>query len=56
MNLEFLNTFFQNILGYRYVQRSRKPKRFKVYDEFIMRGNENSRVIVINASNSNIGC
>ena len=46
---------FQNILGYRYVQRSRNQKGFKVYDEFIMRGNENSRVIVINASNSNIG-
>ena len=49
-----LKQIFRNILHYNYIEKSRKQKKFKEYDEFVMKGNENSRVIVINAKNSNL--
>ncbi len=51
---ELLKQIFRNILHYNYVQKSRNEQNFKNYDEFVMKGNENSRVIVINAKNSNL--
>ena len=48
-----LKRIFRDILHYRYIEKKRN-KRIKDYDEFIMQGNENSKVIVINLKNSNI--
>lgn len=51
---ELLKHIFRDVLHYNYIEKSRNQKKFKNYDEFIMKGNENSRVIVINAKNSNL--
>lgn len=51
---EILKRIFCQILGYNYIERKRYKTVFHSYDEFVMKGNENSRVIVINARNSNI--
>ena len=51
---ELLKHIFRDVLHYNYIEKSRNQKNFKNYDEFIMKGNENSRVIVINAKNSNL--
>ncbi len=49
-----LKQIFKKILHYNYIEKSRNQQNFKNYDEFVMKGNENSRVIVINAKNSNL--
>ena len=49
-----LKQIFQNILHYHYIEKKRTQQNFKNYDEFVMKGNENSRVIVINTKNSNL--
>lgn len=49
-----LKQIFKNILHYRYIEKSRNRKNFKDYDEFVMKGNENSKVVVINLQNSNM--
>ncbi len=51
---ELLKQIFRNVLHYNYIEKSRNQKNFKNYDEFVMKGNENSRVIVINSKNSNL--
>ena len=51
---ELLKQIFKNILHYHYIEKSRNKENFKDYDEFVMKGNENSRIIVINAKNSNL--
>lgn len=51
---ELLKQIFRKILHYNYVEKSRNQQNFKNYDEFVMKGNENSRVIVINSKNSNL--
>ena len=51
---EILKRIFCQILRYNYIERKRYKTVFHNYDEFVMKGNENSRVIVINAKNSNI--
>lgn len=51
---ELFKQIFRNILHYNYIEKSRNQKNFKNYDEFVMKGNEHSRVIVINSKNSNI--
>ncbi len=51
---KILKQIFRNVLHYRYIEKSRNKKNFKDYDEFVMKGNENSKVIVINLKNSNI--
>ena len=49
-----LKQIFKNVLHYNYIEKSRNQYKFKKYDEFVMKGNENSKVIVINAKNSNL--
>lgn len=49
-----LKQIFKNILHYRYIEKSRNKEKFKDYDEFVMKGNENSKVVIINLENSNI--
>ena len=49
---ELLKQIFRNVLHYNYIEKSRNQCNFRNYDEFVMSGNENSRVIVINAKNS----
>lgn len=51
---ELLKQIFRKILHYNYIEKSRNQQNFKNYDEFVMKGNENSRVIVINSKNSNL--
>ena len=51
---KILKRIFCQIFGYRYIERKRFKTGFHNFDEFIMKGNEDSRVIVINARNSNI--
>lgn len=51
---ELLKQIFRKILNYNYIEKSRNQQDFKNYDEFVMKGNENSRVIVINSKNSNL--
>lgn len=51
---ELLKQIFRNVLHYNYVEKKRVQTNFKNYDEFVMKGNELSRVIVINAKNSNM--
>lgn len=51
---KILKQIFRNVLHYRYIEKSRNKRNFKDYDEFVMKGNENSKVIVINLENSNI--
>lgn len=45
---------FNSILHYEYIEKSRNQKHFRKYDEFVMKNNKNSRVIVINTKNSNL--
>lgn len=56
-NYEFslFDQIFRKLLHYKLVTRSRNQKEFKEYNEFVMIGNENQRIIVINTKNSNIG-
>lgn len=49
-----LKHIFRDLLHYNYIEKSRNQKNFKNYDEFVMKGNESSRVIVINLRNSNL--
>ena len=51
---DLLKQIFRKILHYNYIEKSRNQQNFKNYDEFVMKGNENSRVIVINSKNSNL--
>lgn len=51
---ELLKQIFKKILHYNYIEKSRNQQNFKNYDEYVMKGNENSRVIVINSKNSNL--
>ena len=51
---DLLKQIFRKILHYNYIEKSRNQQNFKNYDEFVMKGNENSHVIVINAKNSNL--
>ena len=51
---KILKHIFRTILHYNYIEKSRNRKNFKNYDEFVMKGNENSRIIVINSKNSNL--
>lgn len=51
---ELLKQIFGKVLHYNYIFKSRNQEKFKNYDEFVMKGNENSRVIVINTKNSNL--
>lgn len=51
---EILKRIFCQILGYKYIEKKRYKTVFHDYNEFVMKGNEDSRVIVINARNSNI--
>ncbi len=46
---------FRDVLHYEYVEKKRGQTRFREFNEFIQKGNENSRIIVVNTSNSNIG-
>ena len=50
---ELFKHIFRDILHYKYTEKTRLKSKFKNY-EFVMKGNESSRVIVINAKNSNI--
>jgi len=52
---ELIKQIFRNVLHYELITKSRNQNEFKEYNEFIMRGNELSRIIVINTKNSNIG-
>lgn len=54
MNLNYSNRFFEMFFHYTYIEKSRNQENFRNYDEFVMKGNENSRIIVINAKNSNL--
>ena len=51
---DLLKHIFVNILHYKYIEKSRNQKIFKSYDKFVMKGNENSSIIVINSKNSNL--
>lgn len=51
---DLFKQIFRKILHYNYIEKSRNQQNFKNYDEFVMKGNESSRVIVINSKNSNI--
>ena len=46
---------FLKVLHYTYIEKSRNQSKFREYNEFVMKGNENSKIIVINTKNSNIG-
>lgn len=52
---DLLKQIFRNILHYSLITKSRNKEKFKEYNEFIMRGNEESKIIIINTKNSNIG-
>lgn len=52
---DLLNAIFRKVLKYRLVTKSRNQSDFKEYNEYVMNGNENSKFIVINTKNSNIG-
>ena len=50
-----LKHIFRNLFHYHYIEKSRNKQNFKDYDDaFVMEGNKNSRVFVINLENSNI--
>ena len=51
---EIMKQIFKNVLHYEYIEKRRTKSKFKEYKEFVMKGNENSRVVVINHSESNI--
>lgn len=52
---ELLKQIFRNILHYSLLTKSRNKHEFKEYNEFIMNGNEDSKIIIVNTINSNIG-
>lgn len=52
---ELLNAIFRRVLKYRLVVKSRNQVDFKEYNEYVMKYNENSKFIIINTKNSNIG-
>lgn len=52
---DLLKQIFRNILHYKLLTKTRNQMEFTEYNEFVMSGNENSRIIVVNTSNSNIG-
>lgn len=52
---ELLNAIFRRVLKYRLVTKSRNQSNFKEYNEYVMKDNQNSKFIVINTKNSNIG-
>ena len=52
---KLLKKIFRDILHYQLLTKKRGQNKFKEYNEFVMKGNENSRVIIINTKNSNIG-
>ena len=51
---ELFKQIFNSILHYEYIEKNRNQKHFRRCTEFVMKGNKNSRVIVINAKNSNL--
>ena len=52
---DLLKQIFRNVLHYKLITKSRNQAEFKEYNEFVMKGNENTKIIVINTKNSNIG-
>lgn len=52
---ELLYTIFYKILKYKLITKSRNKQKFKEYTEFAHKNNENSKFIIINTKNSNIG-
>lgn len=52
---EFLlfKQIFGHLLHYNYIEKSRNKEKFRVY-EFTSKGNESSRVIVVNSRNSDL--
>ena len=52
---ELFKRIFRNILHYSLITKSRNQNEFKEYNEFVMKGNENSKIIITNTKNSNIG-
>lgn len=51
---KLLKQIFHNVLGYKYLQHPRNKQTLKEYDKYIMKGNENSQVSVINTEESAI--
>ncbi len=49
------NQIFRKLLHYKLVTKSRNQNEFKEYNEFVIKDNNNQRVIIINTKNSNIG-
>lgn len=52
--MRLFKRIFNDVLGYVFYEKRRTQEKFKVYDEFVKSDNDNSRVAVINAKNSNI--
>ena len=52
---DLFKQIFRNVLHYKFITKSRNQAEFKEYSEFVMRDNEQSKIIIINTSNSNIG-
>jgi len=52
---DLFKQIFRNILHYQLVTKSRNKSEFKEYNEFVMCGNETSKIIIVNTKNSNIG-
>lgn len=52
--MDLFNQIFHKVLGYKYVEKRRTKDKFNIFDEYKARGNESSRIIVINHENSNI--
>lgn len=46
---------FCNILHYRLITHTRRSRKFKEYNEFVSSKNRDSKIIVLNTSESNIG-
>ena len=56
-NYEFklFDQIFRHLLHYKLVTKSRNQSKFKEYNEYVMKDNENQKIIIINTKNSNIG-
>lgn len=52
---DLFNAIFRRVLNYRLVTKSRNQADYKEYSEYVMKENENSKFIIINTKNSNIG-
>lgn len=52
---DLFKQIFRNILHYKLITKSRNQVEFTEYNEFVMRDNEQSKIIIINTTNSNIG-